>query len=123
MKSAVANAILGRPINWLQRAIDRQIRLIDVPYPAKIPRIAIVASVLYFGVAALAIGMAILLAIADTFGVYCFSKEEGAAVATARRPASRRCLTSCPFFKTTDAHNSETFQTSEERHWSGYCIA
>ncbi|MFM0123717.1 hypothetical protein P0D73_33325 [Paraburkholderia sp. RL18-101-BIB-B] len=65
MKFAVANTILGTPINRPHRAFVRRIRSIDVLYPARILRIAIVASVLYFGVAVLAIGMAILLAIAD----------------------------------------------------------
>ncbi|MDR8397064.1 MULTISPECIES: hypothetical protein [Paraburkholderia] len=65
MKSAMSNTILGTPINRLHRAIGRRIRSINVLYPAKMLRIAIVASVLYFGVAVLAIGMAILLAIAD----------------------------------------------------------
>jgi hypothetical protein len=48
MKFAVANTILGTPINRQHRAFVRRIRSIDVLYPAKIPRIAIVASVLYF---------------------------------------------------------------------------
>jgi hypothetical protein len=65
MKSAVANAILGTPINWLHRTIVRRIRSNDVLYPAKMLRLAIIAPALYFGVAVLAIGMAIFLAIAD----------------------------------------------------------
>lgn len=65
MKFAVANTILGTPINRLHRAFVRRIRSIEVLYPAKMLRIVIVTSFLYFGVAVLAIGMAILLAIGD----------------------------------------------------------
>ncbi|MFM0226914.1 hypothetical protein [Paraburkholderia dipogonis] len=65
MKSDVANTILGTPINWLHRAIRRRRSSDNALYPAKILRVAIIASILYFAVAMLAIAMAILLAIAD----------------------------------------------------------
>jgi hypothetical protein len=65
MKSAVANTILGTPINLLHRAIRRRIRSVNVLHPAKMRRVAIIASIFYFGVAVLAIGMAVLLSIAD----------------------------------------------------------
>jgi uncharacterized membrane protein len=65
MKSPAVNAILGISISWLHRAVRRRISSANVLYPAKILRVAIIASILYLGVAVLAIGMAILLAIAD----------------------------------------------------------
>jgi hypothetical protein len=67
MKSAMANAILGTPVNWLHRAIRRRRSLDNVLYSAKIPRGAVIASIFYFAVAILAIGMAIFLAVADVF--------------------------------------------------------
>jgi hypothetical protein len=67
MKSAMANAILGTPVIWLHRAIRRRRSLDNVLYSAKIPRGAVIASILYFAVAILAIGMAIFLAVADVF--------------------------------------------------------
>ncbi|CAN7769973.1 hypothetical protein LJR034_007592 [Caballeronia sp. LjRoot34] len=65
MKSTVPHTILGTPFNWLHRAICRPILSVKVTFAARMLRIAIIASLLYFAAAVLAIGMAIVLATAD----------------------------------------------------------
>jgi hypothetical protein len=58
MKPVVPHTILAAPASWLHRAISR----VEVPVAAKIRRLAVIASVCYFTVAVVAIGMAIVLA-------------------------------------------------------------
>ncbi|MFM0228120.1 hypothetical protein [Paraburkholderia dipogonis] len=65
MKSAVANTIFGTPLNWMRRVAEQMLISLGTSYPTRILRVALVPSILYFGVAALAIGMAILLVLTD----------------------------------------------------------
>lgn len=65
MKSTVTHTILGTPFNWVHRAICKLILSVKATFAARMLRVAIIASLLYFAAAVLAIGMAIVLATAN----------------------------------------------------------
>ncbi|MFT4503181.1 hypothetical protein [Caballeronia sp. 15711] len=73
MKSTVTHTILGTPFHWVHRAICKLILSVKATFAARMLRIAIIASLLYFAAAVLAIGMAIVLATANAVrGIWFF---------------------------------------------------